>query len=63
MVFVTDPQLTTLLDFSYQPRHFARNGEGGLGSDCNGRNADNLVVRVPIGTVSRIRPPASSSST
>ncbi len=50
-VFVTDPQLTTLLDFSYQPRHFARNGEGGLGSDCNGRNSDDLVVRVPIGTV------------
>jgi GTP-binding protein len=51
VVFVTDPQLTTLLDFSYQPRHFAGNGQGGMGSDCNGSNADDLVVRVPVGTV------------
>jgi len=51
VVFVTDPQLTTLLDFSYQPRHFARDGEGGLGSDCNGRDSDDHVVRVPIGTI------------
>ena len=51
VVFITDPQLTTLLDFSYQPRHFAHNGQGGMGSDCNGSNADDLVVRVPIGTV------------
>jgi GTPase len=51
VVFVTDPQLTTLLDFSYQPRHFARDGEPGLGSDCNGRAAEDLVVRVPLGTV------------
>jgi GTP-binding protein len=51
VVFVTDPQLTTLLDFSYQPRHFARDGQGGLGSDCNGRDSDDHVVRVPIGTV------------
>jgi len=51
VVFVTDPQLTTLLDFSYQPRHFARDGEPGQGSDCNGRNAEDLTVRVPVGTV------------
>ena len=51
VVFVVDPQLTTLLDFSFQPLHFARDGGPGEGSDCNGRSAEDLVVRIPVGTV------------
>jgi GTP-binding protein len=51
--FRTDPQLTTLLDFRYEPRHFAKDGGPGLGSDCNGRAADDVVLRVPVGTVIR----------
>ena len=51
VVFRADPQLTTLLDFRYRPLHHAKNGEGGLGSDCNGRGAEDLVLRVPVGTL------------
>ncbi|HEX8824097.1 MAG TPA: GTPase ObgE [Archangium sp.] len=53
VIFVVDPQLTTLLDYRYQQHHHARNGEGGMGNDCNGRSADDLVLRVPVGTLIR----------
>jgi GTP-binding protein len=49
--FLTDPQMTTLLDFRYEPRHFAKDGGPGLGSDCNGHAAENVILRVPVGTV------------
>ena len=49
--FVADPQLTTLLDYRYQPLQTARGGQHGMGSDCNGRGADDLVLRVPVGTL------------
>jgi GTP-binding protein len=49
--FVTDPQMTTLLDFRFEPRHFAKDGGPGLGSDCNGRAAEDVILRVPVGTV------------
>ena len=51
VVFVADPQLTTLLDYRYQQHHRAKNGEHGMGSDCNGRAADDMVLKVPVGTL------------
>jgi GTP-binding protein len=48
---VADPQLTTLLDYRYQPLQHASAGQHGMGSDCNGRSALNLVLRVPAGTL------------
>jgi GTPase len=53
VVFVGDPQLTTLLDFRYQQHHRARNGENGMGSDCNGRGAEDMILKVPVGTLIR----------
>ncbi|ATB31554.1 GTPase ObgE [Melittangium boletus] len=53
VIFVADPQLTTLLDYRYQQHHRARNGEGGMGNDCNGRSAEDLILRVPVGTLLR----------
>ena len=53
VLFEADPQLTTLLDYRYQQQHRARNGEHGKGSDCNGRSAEDLVLRVPVGTLLR----------
>jgi GTP-binding protein len=50
VIFVSDSNLTTLLDFQYTQHHKARNGEKGGGSDCNGRGAEDLVVRMPVGT-------------
>jgi GTPase len=48
---VADPQLTTLLDYRYQPLQHASGGQHGMGSDCNGRGAEDLVLRVPAGTL------------
>ena len=53
VIFVADPQLTTLLDYRYQQHHRAEDGEHGMGSDCNGRAAEDLVLRVPVGTLVR----------
>ncbi|MCW5828655.1 MAG: GTPase ObgE [Deltaproteobacteria bacterium] len=40
----------TLLDFRYQPRAIAKNGQQGMGNDMYGRDAENLVLEVPVGT-------------
>jgi GTPase len=53
VLFVANPQLTTLLDYRYQQHHRAKNGEHGMGSDCNGHGADDLVLQVPVGTLIR----------
>ena len=42
VIFVADTGLSTLLDYRYQQHHFARNGENGMGSDCNGRAAEDM---------------------
>ena len=50
VVLRADPRLGTLLDLRYRPKQHARNGKGGMGNDCNGANAADLEVRVPVGT-------------
>lgn len=54
VIFEADPQLTTLLDFRYQQHHRAPAGQHGMGSDCNGKNGDDLVLRVPVGTLLKV---------
>ena len=49
--FVADPALNTLIDFRYQPLFRSRPGEGGAGNHKSGARGDDLVVRVPVGTV------------
>jgi GTPase len=46
-----DRNLNTLIDFRYARRHEARRGENGRGSDQFGAAADDIVLRMPIGTV------------
>jgi len=50
---VGDRNLNTLIDFRYARRHEARNGEAGRGSDCNGAAADDIILRMPVGTIVR----------
>jgi len=50
---VGDRNLNTLIDFRYARRHEARNGEAGRGSDCNGAAAEDIVLRMPVGTIVR----------
>jgi GTP-binding protein len=51
VILEVDEGLSTLLDFKYQPRLIARDGEPGRGKQQYGRAGDDLVVRVPPGTV------------
>ncbi len=51
VIFEVDEGLSTLLDFKYQPRLCARDGEPGRGKQQYGRNAGDLLARVPPGTV------------
>jgi GTP-binding protein len=51
VIFEVDEGLSTLLDFKYRSRLIARNGESGRGKEQYGHAADDLVVKVPPGTV------------
>ncbi len=51
VIFVADPQLSTLLDFKYQQHHRAQNGEHGRNKDQYGKGGESKIVRVPVGTV------------
>jgi len=46
-----DAQLTTLMDFRYKRNYKAQDGEPGMGSNKTGKSADDVVIRVPTGTI------------
>lgn len=48
---VADEGLNTLIDFRHQHHFKATRGQDGMGSDRYGKGGEDLVVRVPIGTV------------
>jgi GTP-binding protein len=50
---LADRNLNTLIDYRYARIHRAANGEGGGGSDKNGRGGNDIVLRVPVGTLVR----------
>ena len=50
---VADRNLNTLIDYRYARLHRARDGAHGAGSDKNGRGGEDVVLRVPVGTVVR----------
>ena len=51
IVFKVDMGLRTLVDFRYKRKYVAQNGERGGGKNCSGRSGQDLVVRVPLGTL------------
>jgi len=42
--------LNTLIDFRYQQHFFAKNGQPGMGQQRTGKDGDDIVLRVPVGT-------------
>jgi GTP-binding protein len=50
VIFRCVQNLNTLIDFRYTQHFLAKNGQGGMGRNCHGAYADNLVINVPIGT-------------
>ncbi len=53
VIFVADAGLSTLLDFQYRQHIKAGRGRHGEGSDRHGRDGEDVVVTVPVGTVIR----------
>jgi len=50
IILVADANVTDLSDLFYTPRLVARNGEHGRGKNCFGRSANDVRVKVPVGT-------------
>lgn len=49
--FEATHSMQSLLDFKFQARYSAENGEAGGGQDCNGRAGKDLTIKVPVGTL------------
>jgi len=48
---VADRNVNTLIDYRYQRIYRAKSGNRGRGADCYGKSAEDVVLRVPVGTV------------
>ena len=53
VILRADPQLSTLSDLVYQHHLRAEPGDHGRGKDQHGKNGNDLMVRVPLGTLVR----------
>jgi GTP-binding protein len=51
IIFRVDARMSTLLDYRFLSQHQAKSGEQGMGSDCNGRKGETLILRIPPGTL------------
>lgn len=53
IVIQGDPQMSTLMDFRYKRKYTAQNGMNGSKNRCSGKNGEDRIIKVPIGTVIR----------
>ena len=51
IIAIADRNINTLIDYRYARIHKAKNGEPGRGADQYGRGTDDIILRVPVGTV------------
>ncbi|MBK7629337.1 MAG: GTPase ObgE [Ignavibacteriales bacterium] len=51
VIFETQPNLSTLLDFRYKKKFFAGDGKPGATSLKDGKNGEDIVIKVPVGTI------------
>ncbi len=51
IIFVGDRNITTLLDLKFNKIIKARNGENGAAKDCFGKDAEDIYIKVPIGSI------------
>lgn len=51
IIFKVDEGLNTLIDLRYKKLYKADNGEHGQGKGMHGKNAKDLIIKVPLGTV------------
>ncbi len=50
VILKAEQNLNTLIDFRYQQHHKAKRGENGAGKNRTGKNGDDLILKVPLGT-------------
>ncbi len=48
---IADRNINTLVDYRFAKLHRAKKGEHGRGSDCYGKGADDVTLRMPVGTL------------
>ncbi len=53
ILFYADENMHTLLDFRFRSKYTAENGGDGTGNRCTGRRGEDLLIKVPVGTVIR----------
>ena len=53
VILIADGNMHTLLDFRFRSKYYADNGEDGSGGRCTGKRGEDLIVKVPVGTVVR----------
>ena len=53
VIFLSDKQLSTLQDLPKNHHYKAKRGEHGKGKNCHGKNGDNFLIKVPVGTIVR----------
>lgn len=51
VIFVADEGLRTLQDFRYKRKYIAQSGENGGSANCSGRSGEDLIIKVPVGTI------------
>ncbi len=51
VIFVADEGMRTLQDFRYKRKYRAESGQNGGAGNCSGRGAEDLIIRVPVGTL------------
>lgn len=51
VILIADNNMTTLLDFTYKRKYVAERGENGSGSKCYGKDGEDLIINVPMGTI------------
>ncbi len=51
IIFKADSNLNTLLDFRYQKKYIAQNGERGGSSLKDGKTGKDIIIKVPVGTL------------
>ncbi|HHU32739.1 MAG TPA: GTPase ObgE [Clostridia bacterium] len=51
VILVADPGLRTLVDFKYKRHYKAKRGEHGQGKNMHGKSGEDLIIKVPVGTL------------
>lgn len=53
VIFKVDPGMTTLMDFKYKRKYAAQNGADGAGKRQKGKSGEDIIIKVPQGTIVR----------